>query len=61
MRAPGRTLLVTVPAGVIRAAVLADRALCQLPPYWASRSWVLDRMFGPAESFEYVSRTTPLD
>lgn len=46
---------------LFEVAMRADDALSKLPFYGASRSWVLDRMFGPAEDFEYVSRTTPPD
>ena len=52
-------------AGVVttglQVAAAVDDTLCRVPPYRASRSWLLDRLLGPAEPFEYTSLTTPAD
>ncbi len=35
------------------------RAISLLPPYRRAEGVVLDTLLGPAESFEYVSKTAP--
>jgi hypothetical protein len=42
-----------------KAIERVDRALCLLPPYRLGRDLVLDSILGPAEDFEYVSKTAP--
>lgn len=42
-----------------RAAESVDSALAKAPLVRNVRGVVLDILFGPAEDFDYVSRTTP--
>lgn len=61
MRPPwGTVLLIGFRVG-FAVALAAQRTLDRVPGVAASRSRLLDTMLGPAEDFEYVSRTTPLD
>jgi hypothetical protein len=51
-----------VGAGIFTAVSLiekADRTFSLLPPYRRARGVVLDTVLGPAEKFEYASKTTP--
>lgn len=43
----------------INVATAANNALCLLPGYERGAAVVLDTIIGPADSFEYVSTTTP--
>lgn len=45
-------------AGINGATAVHD-ALCLLRPYERTSDVVLDTLLGPADSFEYVSTTTP--
>jgi hypothetical protein len=36
-----------------------DQTLSLLPPYKLGRALLLDSILGPAEAFEYVSKTAP--
>jgi hypothetical protein len=57
-----RLLLHTTGAGFSAAVAgvdLAHRTLSRLPPYRVGFDAVLDGLFGPADSFEYTSTTTP--
>lgn len=46
-------------SAVVVGANVSHRALSLLPGYKRATDAVLDSLFGPASSFEYVSTTTP--
>lgn len=52
-------IIVTGLTAGFKAVEATDRAFSLLPPYRLGRDLLLDTVLGPAEDFEYVSRTTP--